>query len=189
VTGQDPTSVLPKSRTPAVLVGLAIPAALLVLVGVLSLLASGGNPAAPTSSLVGTTLVAFSEPPVDGTTKVVAPWLHGRPAVLLFFGFWCATCHDEVRALGPALGDGVLGAVRVVGIDSDASLAVARSFLAANDVRFPVAHDWLPALTSQYVPADPAAIFVSQTGRVVAVHYGAVTLGELRAGLVELRMR
>ena len=69
---------------------------------------------------------------------------------------------------------------------SDATLSVARSFVTTNDVRFPVAHDWLPVLTAQFVPADPATIFVGATGRIVAVHFGAITLAELRAGAVEL---
>jgi hypothetical protein len=173
----------PRLASPVVLIVGAIAAVLLIVVGVLSLLDAGGP---PTSSLVGTRLVAFNDSPVEGTHRIVAPWLAHHPAVLLFIGNWCSICHDEMRTLGPALGDGVLGGVYVVGIDSDASLSVARSFVAANDVGFPVAHDWLPVLTQQYVPADPATIFVSATGRVVAVHYGAITLKELRAGLATL---
>jgi peroxiredoxin len=145
-----------------------------------------GAIATPTSSLVGTRFVAFSEPAVEGAHRVSAPWLTHHPAVLLFFGYWCTVCHGEVHALGPALGDGVLDGVHVVGIDSDATLSVARSFVTTNDVRFPVAHDWLPVLTAQFVPADPATIFVGATGRIVAVHFGAITLAELRAGAVEL---
>jgi hypothetical protein len=167
-----------------VLVAGGIAAILLIVVGVLSLLASGP---APKSSLDGTRFVSFSEPSVIGANQVVAPWRTHHPAALLFFGYWCTICHDEVHALGPALGDGVLDGVHVVGIDSDASIGVARSFVAANDVRFPVAHDWLPLLTEQWVPAgDPATIFVGANGRVAAVHYGAITLAELRAGIVAL---
>jgi hypothetical protein len=178
-----PAPARPGYASPVVLVVGAIAATLLVLVGVLSLLSPGPT----TSSLVGTRLVAFREAPVEGTRPIAAPWLAHHPAVLLFFGYWCAICHDEVRALGPALGDGVLGEVRVVGIDSDASLSVARAFVTSYHVEFPVTHDWLPVVTDRYVPADPETIFVAASGRVVAVHYGVISLAELRAGVAELR--
>jgi peroxiredoxin len=176
-------SARPRYASPTVLLVGAVASVLLIVVGVLSLLDS--SPAA-TSSLVGMKLSAFSEPSVSGPHRVRAPWLAHHPSVLLFFGDWCTICHGEVRTLGPALGDGALGRVRVVGIDSDASVSVARTFLAASDVRFPVAHDWLPVVTEQYVPADPATFFVAATGRVVAVHYGAISLAQLDAGLAQL---
>jgi peroxiredoxin len=172
----------PWFASPTVLVGGAVAAILLVVVGVLSLLASGPT----TSALIGQRFVAQSEPAVAGAGRVVWPWRAHHPAVLLFFGYWCPACHDELRTLGPGLGDGMLDGVDVVGIDSDASISVARSFVTANDIRFPVAHDWLPALTSKYVPADPATFFVSAKGQIVAVHYGVITLRELRAGVASL---
>jgi peroxiredoxin len=165
-----------------VLLGGAIASILLVVVGVLSLLATGPT----TSALIGERFTGFNEPAVAGAGRVVAPWRTHHPAVLLFFGYWCTACHDEVRALGPGLGDGVVHGVDVIGIDSDASIVVARSFLTDNEVRFPVAHDWLPTLTSEYVPSDPATFFVSARGQIVAVHYGVITLRALRAGAASL---
>lgn len=177
------TPVRPRYASPVVLLVGGIASVLLIVAGALSLVAAGG-PA--TSSLVGVKFATFNDPAVEGSGRVVAPWLAHHPSVLLFFGDWCAICHGEVHSLGAVLGDGSLGAVRVVGIDSDASLGVARSFLSANDVRFPVAHDWLPVLTARYVPADPAMITVASNGRVVAVHLGVITLAELRSSLAQL---
>jgi peroxiredoxin len=168
---------------------------LLIVAGVLALLGQGSpseslttNPLGPPNALVGERLPAL---PVmrtlNGGTADRTPWRGERGAVLLFFAKWCAVCHDEVPQLAANLRRGEIGGVRIVGLDGDAGFGTAQSFITSNHVRFPVDWDEGLQVATRLVPSGfPAAVFVSSSGRVVAVHYGALTLMQLSAGLSEI---
>jgi len=174
---------------PLVLLAVGVLAVLLIVGGALLLLGQG-SPAAgpPRDALIGRVLIPFPEMrTVDGARAERAPWHGHRGAVLLFFADWCAVCHREVPNLARAIGRGDVGGVRIVGLDGDASYGMARSFAAANHVRFPVEWDQGLQVADALVPAAfPAAVFVRGTGRVVAVDYGPLSIMQLSAGLSEI---
>src|SRR3974390_1740408 len=170
-------------------------AVLLIVAGVLALLGQGSpseslstNPLGPPNALVGERLPAL--PVMRMVNAAVAdrtPWRDARGAVLLFFAEWCAVCHSEGPRLAANPGRGEIGGVRIVGLDGDAALGAARSFVASDHVRFPVQWDTGLQVADRLLPSGfPAAVFVSRAGRVVAVHYGALSLMQLSAGLSEI---
>jgi thiol-disulfide isomerase/thioredoxin len=157
----------------------------LVLTGVLSLL--GGAAGQPRNRLIGTKISAFAVLPGVNRGAVRAPWLSHHPAVLLFFADWCVPCHAELPMLARSLGLGRIGRTVVVGIDGDHSPSVALAFVTSSGVRFAVAQDADQSVASTLVPAFPAAVFVTSTGIIAAVHYGVISAAELRATSARLR--
>jgi len=185
--GRDRSKVARHRHVGAVLVGAGVLSVLLIAIGVLALLGQVARPpkTPPVNSLVGTRLPAATFPRlrlVDAPGTLVVPWAHHHGTVLLFFADWCTVCHDELHQLGHDLGNGRIGTVRVVGIEGDNSASTAASFVAANHVRFPVAHDPTSVVATALSPAGfPSTVLVGPTGKIVAVHYGAITLTQLRA--------
>lgn len=176
--------------TPIALIVSGALAVLLIAAGVLGLLGvfTPSSPTAPSNSLVGKVIDGFSLPGVNESGNLSAPWSDGHATVLLFFGDFCAPCHEELPRLAPLIGRGVLGGVRFVGVDEDELMSTARSFVKASHVRFPVGLDHFLFLADRLVPAGlPGAVFVDGSGHVVDVQYGALTDEQLSAGLSELR--
>lgn len=170
----------------ALSIGAAVLATLLILAGVISLL-SQGSAGTDRNKLVGSKIAAFTILPGVNGAAVRAPWLSHHPAVLVFFANWCAPCHAELPVLAKSLGDGRIGQAIVVGIDGDHSPSVASSFVASSGARFAVAQDANLAVANTLVPAFPAAVFVTSSGTVAAVHYGTISPAQLRAGAATLR--
>jgi thiol-disulfide isomerase/thioredoxin len=176
----------------AVLVLAGVLSVLLIVAGVLLVLDKVSPPpkTAPVSNLVGFRLSAATFPHrrlVDAPGTLVVPWAHHHGTVLLFFANWCPPCHDELHQLGHSLGNGHLGSVRVVGVDGDISASVAASFVAANRVRFPVAHDPTSMVASGLqLGGFPAAVLVGPTGKIVAVQHDAMTATQLRAWISKI---
>jgi peroxiredoxin len=164
----------------------AVLAVVLIIAGVVSLLGPKGQ-GTPRNELVGTHIAAFNLPDASGGS-VAAPWGAHHAAVLLFFAAYCAPCHRELPKLGPVVGTGTFGAIRVIGLDGDSSPSVATSFVAKEKLRFPVGFDSNLVVASELVPAGfPAAVFVRSNGTVAEVHYGALSAAQLRSGFALLR--
>jgi thiol-disulfide isomerase/thioredoxin len=105
----------------------------------------------------------------------------GRPAVLLFFGNWCPSCHQELPPLAAAVRQqdatgGPLARIRVVGVDSEDSTSSAHSFIESSGVTFPVAYDPDIAITSGLFSftGDPYAVFVRGDGKIDRIVRGDV---------------
>lgn len=105
----------------------------------------------------------------------------GRPTVLLFFGNWCPSCHQELPPLAAAaqhqaVAGGQLARVRVVGVDSEDTLGNAKSFIHSSGVTFPVAYDPNVNITSGlfYFDGDPYAVFVRADGTIAQIVRGDV---------------
>ena len=105
----------------------------------------------------------------------------GTPAVLLFFGNWCPSCHQELPPLAAAVrrqdaAGGALAKIRVLGVDSEDSVASARSFIRSAGVTFPVAYDPDVTVTCGlfYFDGDPYAVFVRGDGTIADIVRGAV---------------
>jgi len=105
---------------------------------------------------------------------------NGTPAVLLFFGAWCTSCRQELPPLTAAVrrqakAGGALARIRVIGVDSFDGTATAKSFMATEGVRFPVATDPQADITSGlfYFKGDPYTVFVKGDGTISKIVIGA----------------
>jgi thiol-disulfide isomerase/thioredoxin len=106
---------------------------------------------------------------------------NGTPTVLLFFGAWCPSCHQELPPLAAAVREqgltgGPLSKIRVVGVDSEDTVGNAKGFIASSGVTFPVAYDPDVAVTSGlfYFTGDPYAVFVKGDGTIAKIVRGDV---------------
>ena len=106
---------------------------------------------------------------------------NGSPVVLLFFGNWCASCHQELPPLAAAVqrqdrAHGALSGVHVVGVDDLDSEGSARSFIHSSGVTFPVAYDPNASVTADTFKfdGDPYAVFVRGDGTIAKIVRGAV---------------
>lgn len=119
--------------------------------------------------------------PSGGSSVSVSPRRGGQPTVLLFFGDWCPSCHQELPPLAAAVRSqdstgGALAQIRVVGVDSEDTVGNAKSFIHASGVTFPVAYDPNVDITSGlfYFTGDPYAVFVRSDGTIAKIVRGDV---------------
>ena len=138
----------------------------------------GVGSSAPAFSLLSTTGVTHVGTPADGAGS-------GRPVALLFFGAWCSVCHSELPPLARAVHDQESGAsplkrASVVGVDSLDSPSEAAAFATSSGVTFPVGSDGDARVTSSLYgfTGDPYAVFISGSGRIVAIHRGPMSVGQ-----------
>lgn len=101
--------------------------------------------------------------------------------MLLFFGNWCPSCHQELPPLAAAVrsqaaAGGALAGIRVVGVDSEDTVGNAKSFIHSSGVSFPVAYDPNVDITSGlfYFTGDPYAVFVRADGTIDRIVRGDV---------------
>jgi|SRR5581483_6626187 len=144
---------------------------------------AGTDPQTNSAPHVGGPVPSFSANRVNGTGTVGVPANgggQGVPAVLLFFGNWCQSCHQELPPLAAAVrqqdaAGGALSRIRVIGIDSADSTASAESFIKSSGVTFPVASDQNLLITSGafYFRGDPYAVFVTSNGTIARIVRGA----------------
>jgi cytochrome c biogenesis protein CcmG/thiol:disulfide interchange protein DsbE len=106
---------------------------------------------------------------------------NGTPAVLLFFGNWCPSCHQELPPLAAAVrrqdaAGGSLSHVHVIGVDSEDTVGNAKGFIKSAGVTFPVAYDPDVTVTSGlfYFEGDPYAVFVDGDGTISKIVRGDV---------------
>jgi peroxiredoxin len=134
----------------------------------------------------GDTVPSFSAPNIGpvGPRQVAVP-VHGAgaaaPTVLLFFGNWCASCHQELPPLAAAVrgqdrAAGALSKIRVIGVDSEDTTSNAKSFIKSAGVTFPVAYDPNVTITEGTFDfhGDPYTVFVKANGTISQVVAGAV---------------
>ena len=187
----DPTSpqVPTAGRKPRkifLLIGLVLALALGV-----GLFTSIGTTASSGAPHEGGPLPSFSGTDLNGSGTVRVPTDgvgRGSPGVVLFFGNWCAACHQELPALATAVRQqqargGALAGVRVVGVDSEDTTASAMSFIHASGVTFPVAYDPSLTITSGdfYFDGDPNAVFVNADGTISKVARGPLSAATFTA--------
>ncbi len=160
---------------------------LAVIIGIFlftSLGTSNGSGTTGSAPQVGASVPSFTSQnigPVGGSSVAVSAGRGGRPTVLLFFGDWCPSCHQELPPLAAAVrsqdgAGGALAQIRVVGVDSLDKVGRAESFIHAKGVTFPVAYDPNANVTSGlfYFTGDPYAVFVRGDGTIDKIVGGDV---------------
>jgi thiol-disulfide isomerase/thioredoxin len=148
--------------------------------------ASGSGPPQP-----GRAVPSFSAPRLNGPGTVNVPGDgggNGHPAVLLFFGNWCAVCHTEIPSLAEAVrrqraAGGGLARVQIIGVDSEDTTADGTAFVHASGVTFPVAYDPNVTITSGdfYFTGDPYAVFVNGDGTINQIIAGPLSVARFSA--------
>ncbi len=187
----DETGAAPERR-PArkrfILVGFGIGILIVVLIGLFTGVGSGhGSPGSGSGGgqpQAGDAVPSFNGPNIGpvGPRQVNVPsdgGSNGTPAVLLFFGNWCAACHQELPPLAATVrhqeqAGGALARIRVIGIDSEDAPADARSFIESAGVHFPVAYDPNVSITQGTFDfhGDPYTVFVRGDGTISKVVAG-----------------
>jgi peroxiredoxin len=172
-----------KPRKRFILVGLGIGIGIILIVGLTT--SFGSNPSTTGRPGQGEPVPSFTRQNLGptGSSQVSVPadgGSNGTPAVLLFFGNWCPSCHQELPPLAEAVhqqdkADGALAKIRVIGVDSEDSVGSAKSFIKSAGVTFPVAYDPDTTVTSGlfYFRGDPYAVFVKGDGTIEKIVAGA----------------
>jgi peroxiredoxin len=187
-TPEAPPATLPprKPRKIFLVVGLVVAVALGI-----GLFTSLGTNAGTGPPHRGVQVPSFTAARVNGSGTVAVsgnPGSSGRPTVLLFFGHWCSICSTELPRLATTVrsqdaAGGELSHIRVLGVDSEDPLSVARSFVADSGVTFPVAYDPDVAIMSGkfYFEGDPYAVFVNSDGTIDKIVGGAISPAKFTA--------
>jgi peroxiredoxin len=183
--GPEPeaTPTVRKPRKRFMLIGLGIGIAIILIIGLTTSI--GSNPSTTSRPTEGGPVPSFTRQNLGptGSSQVSVPaqgGSNGTPAVLLFFGNWCPSCHQELPPLAAAVkqqdrAGGALAKVRVIGVDSEDSVGSAKSFIKSAGVTFPVAYDPDTTVTSGlfYFRGDPYAVFVQGDGTIDRIVAGA----------------
>jgi thiol-disulfide isomerase/thioredoxin len=177
-TPEAPQAPLPSRKPRKIFLVVGLVVAVFLGIGLFTSIGTNNKSGAPQA---GNPVPSFTSALVigSGTVRVRSEGgTSGRPTVLLFFGHWCQICLTELPSLAATVRSqdahgGPLSRIRVIGVDSEDPLSVARSFVASSGVTFPVANDQDAAIMNNkfLFNGDPYAVFVNGDGiidRVVA---------------------
>lgn len=166
-----------------ILIGLGIGVLIILIVGLTTSI--GSNPSTTSGAQAGGAVPSFTRQNLgpSGSSQVSVPadgGSNGTPAVLLFFGNWCPSCHQELPPLAAAVrqqekAGGALAKIRVIGVDSEDSVGSAKSFIKSAGVTFPVAYDPDTTVTLGLFNfhGDPYTVFVKGDGTIEKIVPGA----------------
>jgi peroxiredoxin len=176
--------VVRKPRKRFILIGLGIGLLIVLLIGLLTSIGTSSTTTSAPSQGDPVPSFAGANLGPTGSSQVSVPadgGGNGTPAVLLFFGAWCSSCHAELPPLAAAVrkqdqAHGALSRIRVIGVDSFDKTSTAKSFIHTEGVTFPVASDPGADITSGlfYLRGDPYAVFVNGDGTIAKIVRGAV---------------
>jgi cytochrome c biogenesis protein CcmG, thiol:disulfide interchange protein DsbE len=154
-------------------------AAAVVVVAVLSVVASGPGAAASRSDPVA---ASFSLPrvgPSGSGSRVSLAQYAGKPVIVNFWASWCSPCQQETPLLASWYRS-EQGRVPLVGLDENDTQSAALAFARAKGVTYPLGFDPQTVAASAYgVVALPQTFFLNAKHQIVARIYGAVTTGDL----------
>jgi peroxiredoxin len=129
------------------------------------------------------TAPTFSGTLLDGTPFSSAR-LAGHPAVINFWGSWCAPCRVETPEFQQVYAELQGQGVQFLGVDVKEDRQFAAAFVADKDITFPSLHDprGEVALAFRDYPANaiPSTIVLDERGRVAAVYTATVRQDDLR---------
>lgn len=182
--GADGAPAVRRPRKRFIFIGLGIGLLIILIVGLTT--SFGTTQSTTDTPHEGGTVPSFTRQNIgpSGPPQVSVPSDGGAdstPTVLLFFGNWCPSCHQELPPLAAAVrqqdhAGGALARIRVIGVDSEDSTSSARSFIHSAGVTFPVAYDPDVSVTSGLFAfdGDPYAVFVNGDGTIAKIVRGAV---------------
>jgi cytochrome c biogenesis protein CcmG/thiol:disulfide interchange protein DsbE len=134
-------------------------------------------------SLAGAPAASFPVRRLDGSTDSLAGH-RGSVVLMNFWATWCPPCKEEMPALERLYREERGHGVVVLGIDQGESAEVARGFVRAHGITFPILLDEDQKYASSYVSIGlPTTVIVGRDGRVVKGIDGAQTLEQFRAAL------
>lgn len=144
----------------------------------------------PTSALVGKRVSSFTLDGVNGG-KVSAPWKTGKAGAVMFFASWCTPCQSELPKVTKFLTTHHYS-VELVGVDEEGAangLAAAQAFVSKNHVQFRVGFDPNDSVVTGIFKFGqiPETVFVSKTGVVKSVVFGAISAHRLDQELTKLQ--
>jgi thiol-disulfide isomerase/thioredoxin len=128
------------------------------------------------------TAPSFSGSLVDGG-HFASSSLHGKVAVINFWGSWCAPCRVETPEFQQVYTEDAGRGVAFLGINVKDDEQLAEAYLASNHITYPSLYDprGEVALAFRDYPANaiPSTIVLDRQGRVAAVYTAAVTQKDL----------
>jgi thiol-disulfide isomerase/thioredoxin len=128
----------------------------------------------------------FSGALLDGAHFTSAS-LHGKVAVINFWGSWCAPCRVETPEFQQVYAEDAGRGVAFLGINVKDDEQLARAYLSSNGITYPSLYDprGEVALAFRDYPANaiPSTIVLDRQGRVAAVYTAQVEQQDLRAVL------
>jgi thiol-disulfide isomerase/thioredoxin len=169
-----------KPRKRFILIGFGIGVLIIVLIGIFTNLGTSQSTTdAPQPNGPVPSFTASNIGPTGPARLSVSPGATSAPTVLLFFGAWCPSCHQELPQLTAvvrrqAAAGGSLSHVRVIGVDSEDTAANAKSFIEAAGVTFPVAYDPNLSITEGafFFDGDPDTVFIRPDGAIAKIVRG-----------------
>jgi peroxiredoxin len=173
--------VFRKPRKRFILIGFGIGLLVIVLIGIFTSLGTsqGTTAAPPQESGPVPSFSAENIGPSGPAHLSVSSADTTSPTVLLFFGAWCPSCHQELPLLTAGVrhqvaAGGALSRVRVIGVDSEDTLGNAKAFIRTTGVTFPVAYDPNLNITEGdfFFDGDPNAVFVRPDGTIAKIVRG-----------------
>ena len=175
----------------AIVIGIAVVLAI-ALVGIVSALTggkvtSGQKNLLTSSALVGHHIHDFSLDGLNGGV-IKSPWSNGHSSVLVFFASYCGPCQGEMPKIAKYIRTHSLSPVDVVAVDAEDKRPAAQAMIKKDDVTFPVAYDPNGTVTTGLFGFEdvPESVFLSPTGVVKGVYYGAIPKNILIEGLKKL---
>jgi thiol-disulfide isomerase/thioredoxin len=183
-----------KRRSPKKVIAIAVVVLLVIaLVGVVSALTggkvtTGQKNSLTTSALVGQRIHHFSLEGLNGGV-ITSPWSEDHSSVLVFFASYCGPCKSEMPKIAKYIRTHSLNPVDVVAVDAADKRPAAQAMIKRDGVTFPVAFDPNSTVTTGlfgfgYVPES---VFLSASGVVKGVYYGAIPKNVLIEGLKKLK--
>jgi len=132
------------------------------------------------------TAPSFSGTLLDGA-HFSSSSLHGKVAVINFWGSWCAPCRVETPEFQQVYQEDAGRGVEFLGINVKDDEQLAKAYLASNHITYPSLYDprGEVALAFRDYPATaiPSTIVLDRQGRVAAVYTAQVEQKDLRAVL------
>jgi thiol-disulfide isomerase/thioredoxin len=179
------------SSKKAIVIGVVV-VLVIALVGVVSALTggkvtSGQKNLLTSSALVGRHIHDFSLDGLNGGV-IKSPWSNGHSSVLVFFASYCGPCQGEMPKIAKYIRTHSLSPVDVVAVDAEDKRPAAQAMIKRDDVTFPVAYDPNATVTTGLFGFEdvPESVFLSSTGVVKGVYYGAIPKDILIEGLRKL---
>jgi len=134
---------------------------------------------------------ASLEPVIDravGDGRVSLSELRGTPVVLNFWASWCEPCRVEAPVLERGWRQAQRRGVLFLGLDMQDVTGDAREFLREFDVSYLNVREGGKDTARRYGATGlPETYFISARGQVVAHVIGALSAGQLRAGVAAAR--